>query len=394
MKKMEKAAKRLTKTLAPPSSAPDESVAGALDESVQSESSALGPNAADGINDATNTSPPAEPIVSSSGTDVATPNAELDQVKSLVQQQLNAGETVNGLALLKQYPSLQRELKAYLLSLAAKGKQVTFRSPAAFAATCAPLSNEESLLANTGTAQPSKPTPSFDEDVEGDNRATVELGEKIQDGSDSGERKIPAYRPSVRPPMAIVEWIYDGSLGSRRIPMLADRFSIGRKEGDIAVFHELWMSGRHAEIQRRKIGDSYRWFLVDLNSTNGTFIKTEAVVLTAGDELFLGRERYRFVNQPPEVGLLHVTRGNAEKWLFNKTQEQIGSSQTPMQCMVNDPFLSPIHATIFCGANGTWTVRDNNSVNGVWHRIREVELMNQSEFQLGEQRFRFFMNSV
>ncbi len=390
---MDKAAKRLTKTLAPPSGAPDGAEVGAVEQAEHLESSAHSPVPTDGIESA-QISPPAIPNSSPSETDVVTASAELELVKSLVQKQLTAGETVNGLALLKQYPNLQKELKAYLLSLAAKGKQVTFRSPAAFAATCAPLSNEESLLAKSGTVQPPKPTPSFDEDVEGDNRATVELTEKAQDSSNSGDRKVPTYRPSVRPPMAIVEWIYDGSLGSRRIPMLADRFTIGRKEGDIAVFHELWMSGRHAEIQRRKIGDTYRWFLVDLNSTNGTFIKTEAIVLTAGDELFLGRERYRFINQPPEVGLLHVTRGNAEKWLFNKTQEQIGASQTPMQCMVNDPFLSPVHATIFCGANGTWTVRDNNSVNGVWYRIREVELLNQSEFQLGEQRFRFYVNAV
>ncbi len=194
--------------------------------------------------------------------------------------------------------------------------------------------------------------------------------------------------------MGLVEMFFDGDLGSSRHPIMSDRFLIGRREGDIVVPHELWMSGRHAEIQRRKIGSSFRWFLVDQNSTNGIFVRTDAVVLSAGDELFLGRERYRFIDHSPQAGLLHVTRGAAEQWMFARPSETFGSSmEHPLQCIANDPFLDPVHAFFVRGANSTWTIRDNNSRNGVWYRIREIELNHGMDFQLGEQRFRFYCES-
>lgn len=54
-----------------------------------------------------------------------------------------------------------------------------------------------------------------------------------------------------------------------------------------------------------------------------------------------------------------------------------------------DPFLSPRHATIHVG-DGRLTLRDENSLNGVFVRItREIELTHRDMFRVGQQLLRF-----
>ncbi len=252
-------------------------------------------------------------------------------------------------------------------------------------------------------AQPDKiPTPNT-------NNADFELGAKpnpqdtasiastyAADFSDeppaaSSKPRVPIYRPSVRPPMAILKLFHDGELNFTGYPMMTPRFQIGRREGDLVVAHDVWMSGRHAEIQRRQIGNVVRWYLLDANSTNGTFIRLPFTLLKHRDELFIGRERYRFQFIPPNASLLHVTRSEGETWPFNSPVESIGSQvKNQISCAAADPFLDPIHATFTKNVDGTWIVRDNNSQNGIWFRVREVELTPDTQFQLGEQRFGFW----
>ena len=201
---------------------------------------------------------------------------------------------------------------------------------------------------------------------------------------------IPCYRPSVRAPMAVVKLFYDGQQTYHHYPVMADRFRIGRVDGDLVVPHDFWMSGRHAEIQRRKHGDDYQWFLVDLNSTNGTFVQADFAVLHHQDELFLGQERYRFQLQSGRAGLMHVTTGAGQQWWFSANAVTVGS-QLPvgLASFANDPYLDAVHAKLKREPDGTWTIRDNRSRNGVWFRIKEIELPPHAEFQLGEQRFGF-----
>ena len=151
----------------------------------------------------------------------------------------------------------------------------------------------------------------------------------VQDPAVETEGKkssIPLYRPTVRAPMAVIKLFHDGTTEFTPYPVFADRFRIGRIEGDIVVVHDFWMSGRHAEIQRRRSGDRFHWFLVDMKSTNGTFIQAESVNLKHNDELFLGQERYRFCHQNGRAGLVHATKGVGQQWWFKARREAVGQT--------------------------------------------------------------------
>jgi hypothetical protein len=215
----------------------------------------------------------------------------------------------------------------------------------------------------------------------------------VPDGSSKPKSTVPHYRPTVRAPMAVIKVFHDGTTNFNSYPVLTDRYRIGRIDGDLVIVHDYWMSGRHAEIQRRRTDDRYQWFLVDLESTNGTFIRAHSVVLRHNDELFLGQERYRFCNQNGRAGLIHATKGVGQQWWFKNRREPVGQS-TPcgIRCFSTDPFLDPVHAEFIQRSDGTWTIQDHDSQNGVWYRVSEVELKSNSAFQLGEQRFGFWFN--
>lgn len=216
--------------------------------------------------------------------------------------------------------------------------------------------------------------------------------------ANTAEPSVPSYRPSVRAPMGVVKLFHDGQQTYIQYPVMADRFRIGRVEGDLTVPHDFWMSGRHAEIQRRKRGNQYHWYLVDLDSTNGTFVQVDFAVLRQQDEIFLGQERYRFTLQNQRAGLMHVTTGSGEQWWLDGPTASIGS-QLPdgqpcgLSSFASDPYLEHEHAKLRREADGTWTIRDNRSRNGVWFRVKEVEIPPNAEFQLGEQRFGFWANA-
>ncbi|MCA9132798.1 MAG: FHA domain-containing protein [Planctomycetales bacterium] len=223
-----------------------------------------------------------------------------------------------------------------------------------------------------------------------DYRATMLVDQESSGESGSTAPAVPLYRPAVRPPMGVLKLFHDGADSFNPYPMMNDRFRMGRLDGDLVVPHDHWMSGRHAEIQRRKSGSHYRWFLVDLSSTNGTFVRTEAATLKHKDELFLGQERYRFTVQDGRAGLVHVTAGAGQQAWFSGHTVAIGrEAPCLLSCFANDIYLDPLHAQVQCDAQGQWTIRDNHSQNGVWYRVKEVELPPHCEFQLGEQRFGF-----
>ncbi len=227
--------------------------------------------------------------------------------------------------------------------------------------------------------------------VEVNNHSTMILNDSHASAQGEPESKIPRYCPTVRAPMAVVKLYHDGRTTFNHYPVMADRFRIGRIEGDVVVPHDFWMSGKHAEIQRRKVGNHYRWYLVDLKSTNGTFVQVEYASLKNNDEVFLGQERYRFTLQGVRAGLLHVTTGAGQQWWFSSTAATVGS-QAPcgLRSFTTDPFLDPVHAKLKQEPDGRWTIRDNISRNGIWYRVKEVEIPSNSEFQLGEQRFGFW----
>ncbi len=66
---------------------------------------------------------------------------------------------------------------------------------------------------------------------------------------------------------------------------------LGREKGDIVFPHDKFMSGRHAQIYA---GDDGHCYLVDLNSSNGTWVKIwEKTRLENGDFIFMGQQLFR-----------------------------------------------------------------------------------------------------
>ncbi len=75
---------------------------------------------------------------------------------------------------------------------------------------------------------------------------------------------------------------------------LEDGMLFGRAQECDVVLQDTWCSRRHAEIKKTDSG----FEIVDLNSTNGTFVNEEKVdrrVLKTGDALRLGRTTFRYV---------------------------------------------------------------------------------------------------
>ena len=66
---------------------------------------------------------------------------------------------------------------------------------------------------------------------------------------------------------------------------------LGREKGDIIFPHDKFMSSKHAQIYQGDDGDTY---LVDLNSSNGTWIKLwERARLRHNDYIFMGQQLFR-----------------------------------------------------------------------------------------------------
>ena len=67
--------------------------------------------------------------------------------------------------------------------------------------------------------------------------------------------------------------------------------TIGRSRADITFPHDGFMSGLHARIVER----DGRYYLVDENSRNGTFIRVkEEIELKPGDTLIVGKQVFKF----------------------------------------------------------------------------------------------------
>ena len=111
------------------------------------------------------------------------------------------------------------------------------------------------------------------------------------------------FSPSQRPRVAILRILDDGSwTRGESIRIRTDRLVIGRLEGDVIIRHDEAISSRHAELFRRIEEGQTRWFLKDLDSRNGTFIRVTKKVLNHGHELLLGGHRFQFHHAPADQG--------------------------------------------------------------------------------------------
>jgi pSer/pThr/pTyr-binding forkhead associated (FHA) protein len=230
------------------------------------------------------------------------------------------------------------------------------------------------------------------------------------------------FRPVLRPPTAVLSILDDGREEGEKIRLRRDITVIGRTEGDVIIPHDNAMSGKHAAIQRESAKGRYRWVLVDLGSTNGTFVRASSTVMRHGQEIMIGGRRYRFdaaqgaaaaaaaaeaatadASQPagtrgwqtvktsdliPSLVELSSQGKEGQRLLLNQEENWIGRDLS--QCsvvLVNDLLVSPRHARLYRDAKGVWHLDNAGSRNGTWIRITRMALDGVGMFQLGEQRF-------
>jgi pSer/pThr/pTyr-binding forkhead associated (FHA) protein len=234
------------------------------------------------------------------------------------------------------------------------------------------------------------------------------------------EQDTTSYRPSVRPSMALLHVLDDGEDSAEIVRIRANSFMIGRVEGNLTIPHDTGISGRHAEVSRRFENGEHCWYLKDLQSTNGTFVRASTVILHHEQEIVIGSGRFRFEvpADPPESAPAIESEVNAtRKWesvsgsrsvaglqpalvdispgragrRFALREQEYWVGRDPSQCaiVVNDPMVDKKHARVYRDEKNRWIIANARSRNGLWARIQEVGLGRGGFFQCGEQRFFF-----
>ncbi len=230
------------------------------------------------------------------------------------------------------------------------------------------------------------------------------------------------FKPVNRPGVALLVILDDGEDDGEVVRLRRESFIIGRVQGDLVIPHDGNMSGKHAEIVRRLEGNRWHWFLRDLQSTNGTFVRVSGGILRDGQEVLIGGTGYRFesaaqADDPDEgpviPGGASATRkwgggsiaqlaaqmspalvtltpdGDGRKYLLDQPDQWVGRDAAQASVVLDDPLVSPRHARIHRDAKGKWMIQNNKSLNGIWMRITEASLERGGQFQCGEQRFLF-----
>jgi hypothetical protein len=225
------------------------------------------------------------------------------------------------------------------------------------------------------------------------------------------------FRPTNRPPMAILTVFDDGKNDGEVIRIRDQRFVIGRTEGDLRIPIDSRISARHVEIVLQNVGGLSRWVLTDLQSTHGMFVRVSRTVLADRAEILVGKGRYRFdlpqeapsttVDQNPAAPISGETMGwtgepspfrppaitemiggeIGNRMLLVKGEYWIGSDPTCQICRPDDPFCEPRHVRLFRAQGGGWHAEHNKTLNGLWLRMPQIVVESSVRFQIGEQRF-------
>jgi pSer/pThr/pTyr-binding forkhead associated (FHA) protein len=227
------------------------------------------------------------------------------------------------------------------------------------------------------------------------------------------------FQPVHRPGIALLVVLDDGDDEGETVRIRRESFTIGRVQGDVVIPHDGNISGKHAEILRRLEGGRWHWYLRDLQSTNGTFVRAAGGILRQGQEILIGGTVHRFDSSqadesgetPAEPGGPAATRkwsggaiaqiaaqmspalvaltsdGDGRRYPLDRPEQWLGRDPSQCSIVLEDPLVSPRHARIFRDAKGKWMIQNNRSVNGLWMRITEVSMEKGGLFQCGEQRF-------
>lgn len=205
----------------------------------------------------------------------------------------------------------------------------------------------------------------------------------------------PIYRPTRRPPMAVLRVYDDDGRDAEVCRIRQTPFIIGRQDGELVIGHERQMSRRHARIDRVQEGDQWHWYLGDLKSTNGTFHRVKETRLEHGTEVLIAGELVRFLEPASGSSAKLVKVGptsEEERVVLTDGTYLIGAdAKACLPFLRSAPYLDPYHFRLERRV-GRWWIVDLASTNHLWVAIQErTELINNAMFQIGEQRFSFHL---
>ena len=250
-----------------------------------------------------------------------------------------------------------------------------------------------------------------------------------------------SFRPLRRPPMALLQVLDDSQQSGQYVRLRGDRIVLGREACDLSFPNDSQCSQRHAQILRRSSRHARRWYLRDLGSRNGTFVRIERARLKGAREFIVGRRRFLFrevpearsgdsgreeagfgqdgadfgqdgdggdrgatretqfwqdAQQASDVGpgtrpeLIELSADGSRRIMRLERDQSLGSDSRDCTIVVaDDRSVSPLHAHLRRTTDGSWHLEDAGSLNGLWIRIESVHLSRETMFWIGEQRFVF-----
>jgi pSer/pThr/pTyr-binding forkhead associated (FHA) protein len=215
-----------------------------------------------------------------------------------------------------------------------------------------------------------------------------------------------------------VQLAKDGSDG-QAFPISADQLDIGSREGAVVLKEDPYVSPRHARLSR----EGGKWYVVDLGSVNGIYLKVQGKrALTDGDLILLGQQVLRFevvmeaeqalrpalqhgvalfgTPQAPRFArLCQRTVEGVTRDVYHLYRSEVSMGrETADIVFADDPFLSRRHAVIRLqpGADGAraFSVEDAGSSNGTFVAIRGRErLVGGEVLRIGLHLFRVELTS-
>ncbi|MGP0063275.1 MAG: FHA domain-containing protein [Isosphaeraceae bacterium] len=248
---------------------------------------------------------------------------------------------------------------------------------------------------------------------------TVKDAAKVNPGTAAPIEDTTPFRPTLRPSTGLLCVLDDGEDTGETLRIRASSFVIGRADGNLLIPHDTAISGRHAEINRRFENGEHRWYLRDMQSTNGTFVRASTIHLSHEQEFLIGGRRFRFEVPviPPEPASTGSQPNATRKWQaipgaqtpsawhaalvdispgrsgprFTLTEPESWIGRDPRLCtiVIDDPMVDRRHARLYRDEKNRWVLANARSRNGLWARIEEVSLGRGGYFQCGEQRFFF-----
>ena len=240
----------------------------------------------------------------------------------------------------------------------------------------------------------------------------------------SGGRSASPFRPTIRPPVAVLTVFDDGKTDGEVIRIRDYRFVIGRSEGDLRIPLDGRMSSRHVEITHQVVGGLHRWVVTDLQSTHGLFVRVSKTALADKAEFLVGNGRYRF--DAPQArrgrdGRLRRERAGPrlDPGLGRRAQpvpaagpdraarqgdrqpHPAGQARILDRLRPDLPDLPPRRPVLRAAARpalsrpqGGWHAEHNKTQNGLWLRMSQITVESMVQFQIGEQRFRLKVSEL